>query len=1588
MNGSFESPSHLERRIRAEIEDFEESSLSAPGFGRRARSESLSFRTDEGSDEGGRTTSYHPSTHRILPDLSELNATPTAATRTRTSQTLAGVLDRQRQQNRTDVSEERSQQRTSRRQQQDSFNASARQDASASRRQLAHSGGSTSESGSFNGGRNAGPRDSLPLTSTPQKTGYTHRSQTTFYSQKSGAEAGVTGRQGAGATATLARRAAEGAATRESTRQTSSDRRASRRQDDDASDSAWSSGSREGSRQPSVQEDLSVGTINSVDQERPAAPRHEDGESSRGETTRVSDAETSAQPTEGMEPPPPPANYDDEPTEAMTEEDQSQRTPTRPLQTNLATPRANAAVTADRMQSYVLSAFKDPVRDLRVQQSLRAQRIRPQRVPLVPSQESSLTEATPATERRMDRVGRAMKLGAGRTPLPTRGRQSDAASQASEQSSTYDLMTPAKGWANTSLPGIGLQAADNASQATNRIDPNKLSRHLHKLNGGLVEENAELKAAAASAQHEVETLRRQLNVALREKEKAQRQLAEQSRDGEERSPADIPLPPSPSPGDAAEHEEREQALQEALEKIEELEGHKEELNDMLDALESEHENLRAELEQAKQRRAPAARSAAGGDETGEHTQGSAAISERDVLLNDLEADLKRCEEEIQVRGEKLQQAHEQLQASEEHRARLQAEVEEAANFAMQETGKFEEERDAAIAQAEDYKGEVKRLTQQVEKLEMAAQAMRAERKSQGRSGDDEEEVERLRQELEEARATHADEKAELEDHLKAHEMDLQAMEDERKEVDDDIRKLTTEAEELRDELDRQHIAVEEKQNEILKLNRLLSSSGDAAKELADVREQLSRAKAASSESRAQALEVEQLKKQKQDLEGRLDSYKQQVQAHSSFSAMAAAAHQSQTSSVLQTPAAKHRALTNLQTPIRTPKSPGQLSSASWLNHESSLGNTSVVEHIKQLEELLAAANAQLDEKLSEIDRQGVSHLTLSKKLFEALDRVEELEAELRRLQGKDEELEAVSRKLSKIQCTSCKVRFDASHQVRVSRAARSGDDPFSGAADATFTSSSTINVDRKARSMQREQALAEFVEKMPQLTRRLAEMEEENRVLRSAQSNANKAASAAGTKTKPKTTTSAASRKAIQTSAHAELDRARAAIADLDAELREERRRLASLARDSKSYGDVSTTAERDLARTELRLRTIESELQRKAADYAELQQEVADKSSLSFGDATVGGEVAIQLRILESQARQAAKELEHLREDRKAVLEARRELHAKVREANERHSTVQAELAATRLAAQEHQAQLEVQTRQLEELHAELRRQDRDLKKMAGDRERLAEERVEIMQDVAALEGDLRRVRGESERFGADLERLRREREEQRRRGEAAGSNAAGAAAAREGSSLASVTAEAQETIASLKRRLDYAQRMIQDLEVRESLAATVGPGQHAHQDAVALRAKHTAECKSLLTQIRYLKAKFMRESDLREDLCFQKRYLLQMVGGLELTEKETLRFLCDVGKSRGVDVASARKATGKTTAQAKLRKALVVVHAASRMKIMAQNWRQTVAVKQALVDAHQEAKKRRAQNGGGSSSDREGGEGFAAKLAAAAAR
>ena len=70
---------------------------------------------------------------------------------------------------------------------------------------------------------------------------------------------------------------------------------------------------------------------------------------------------------------------------------------------------------------------------------------------------------------------------------------------------------------------------------------------------------------------------------------------------------------------------------------------------------------------------------------------------------------------------------------------------------------------------------------------------------------------------------------------------------------------------------------------------------------------------------------------------------------------------------------------------------------------------------------------------------------------------------------------------------------------------------------------------------------------------------------------------------------------------------------------------------------------------------------------------------------------------------------------------------------------------------------------------------------------------------------------------------------------------------------------------------------------KVREWAAHVCKAGGIDETQLVHLRQQHNQECKGLMVQIRYLKAKFTRESTFRCDMGYQKQYLLALMARLE---------------------------------------------------------------------------------------------------------
>lgn len=114
-----------------------------------------------------------------------------------------------------------------------------------------------------------------------------------------------------------------------------------------------------------------------------------------------------------------------------------------------------------------------------------------------------------------------------------------------------------------------------------------------------------------------------------------------------------------------------------------------------------------------------------------------------------------------------------------------------------------------------------------------------------------------------------------------------------------------------------------------------------------------------------------------------------------------------------------------------------------------------------------------------------------------------------------------------------------------------------------------------------------------------------------------------------------------------------------------------------------------------------------------------------------------------------------------------------------------------------------------------------------------------------------------------------------------------------------------------------------------------------------------HAAHIQGLLVQIRYLKAKFVREADLRADLGHQKTYVARLAAGLRATDAYTTRFLADLVRSRGTPAANRPRQTPGDRFRAAGRAVCAMV----RMRQMAQRWAYTSQVRDAMREARRAA-------------------------------
>jgi len=320
-----------------------------------------------------------------------------------------------------------------------------------------------------------------------------------------------------------------------------------------------------------------------------------------------------------------------------------------------------------------------------------------------------------------------------------------------------------------------------------------------------------------------------------------------------------------------------------------------------------------------------------------------------------------------------------------------------------------------------------------------------------------------------------------------------------------------------------------------------------------------------------------------------------------------------------------------------------------------------------------------------------------------------------------------------------------------------------------------------------------------------------------------------------------------------------------------------------------------------------------------------------------VNANVEQKARLLEVRVAENTDTIEQLRQERALLVSDHKELQQRF-SVLKRASKLRDEHAASQTSHNTRRYQLDLRLVEIDDLRRALSNQADELQRSEEERNRIASQKSDVARTVALLESDLKRVRRDAETFGRDLQHLRAEKE----RWDAKQTD--------EALKAERARKQSQAQIRLLNEQLDGQREKAKQAkeDLRNHVCAAVDESQLS-----AMKVQHNKECKGLIVQIRYLKAKFTRESSLRCDLSYQKQYLLVLLTKFEKSEQRILTSIARIGYPT---------APPKPSKTCSLKSVALSVVFILRAKHASDIWREQSASKVAVAAALQEVRRRRA--------------------------
>ncbi|KAG8774532.1 hypothetical protein FRC20_005346, partial [Serendipita sp. 405] len=573
--------------------------------------------------------------------------------------------------------------------------------------------------------------------------------------------------------------------------------------------------------------------------------------------------------------------------------------------------------------------------------------------------------------------------------------------------------------------------------------------------------------------------------------------------------------------------------------------------------------------------------------------------------------------------------------------------------------------------------------------------------------------------------------------------------------------------------------------------------------------------------------------------------------------------------------------------LRVPKTPGgPLTELSWLQTTQHPEESPYLRQISMLERELAHANENVDDKIDKLEEYGRGVLGLTNKLVGAESRVEFLQGEVKRLERRENR--RARRALKGVACHNCGDTIELQSVLGL------GDQ---SSIDATGTGDTTSNDGMKKALQQLEKMKQEWLhEKM--------RLEGEREYLQGA---ANRLDQELGQAQKDQDT---------KQMVLSELDQARKSISELETQLQSERTRLKAIITErNRMINDKDGIA---------------SELQRAQADLETVQEQLRCCKQENYAleaDLRANAIAESKSRHLQNKVAQNQALIDQLRQERDKLADSHSALQQRHASASDKVSKLRKELADIQTLHDDRRHQLDVQIAEIDDLRREIAWKEEELDSQR--RQKAGEGELSVA--VEGLEAQVMRLKADAEYFHQDLAALRTSKEssENRLREEAVRSGR--------------IQNQLRAQLHTVEKQLEEQRFATQHL--KEDHVCTSGD----EGTLSRLKVQHNRECKGLMLQIGYLKSKYTRESIFRQQLVYEKEYLLLLLSRLQAGNQPILAKIAALDE---VPTNSCRKS---------FRSIVQTIIFLNRAKRLANNWHEINATKDVMTVALQEVRKRR---------------------------